>query len=468
MYLLYYFKKLKLADILAFLFFLFFSLAGILVSVNRYFQYDVYYYDFGIFDSAIWQVSRFKPPIIEHLVVGGKLIFADHFSPSIFLLFPLYWLTDRPEVILIAQALIVGISGLVLYQIGKNILKNKFLSLSILACYYLFIGLQNAVITDFHEATIMTLPLMLIFWSIVKNNIKLFFISLLITLGFKESTFLLGIGVGIAVLFLKKEWRKISLLTILISVLWGILAIKFIIPFFSDGSYSYSPSFPQGFLGKLTMLFDHQDKRRTLFYSFSNFGFLPVLSPVFWPLILQDFLTRFVPDGYPTRWGLGLHYSAQTSVILAVSSIYSLCFLQKIKFIQKMRPILAILLIINALFLYRFILKGPFGLSYNPDFYKHSKDFTFLDNMIKMIPKEATVMAQNNLAAKFTHQKVWLLRKNYYYYNPDYILIDIRAGQNPNNFFGTKEHLKILASIKRNPDYSIIYQTKEQLVFKRK
>ncbi len=458
----------RITDIISFGLSLIFVLAGISVSLNRYFQYDVYYYDFGIFDSAIWQVSRFKAPVIEHLAVGEKIIFADHFNPSLFLLSPLYWITNRSEVLLVVQALAVGLSGIFLYLIGKEILKSKFMSLSVLISYYLFLGIQNAVITDFHEVTVMSLPLMIVFWAIVKSKIKLFFTILLITLGFKESTFLLGIGIGIFIFLSKKEWRKIALSTILISVIWGVLAIKVIIPFFSDGVYNYSPLLPEGFANKATMLFDHPLKINTIFYTFLSFGFLPILSPSFFFLILGDFITRFVPDGYPTRWGLGLHYSVQIAVIMAVSSLYSLRFLKKIKLIKKIYIFIGMMLIFNALILFRFVLHGPFGLSYNLDFYKHSNDFGFLNKMVEIVPKNATVMTQNNLATRFTHQKVWLLRRNYYYYNPDYILVDLRNGQNPNDFFGSKEYLKTVADIKKDLNYKVIYQTEEQLIFKRK
>src|SRR3989338_7619457 len=156
----------KYKDVAAYIFSLCFIAAGILVSLNRFWQYEVFYYDFGIFDSAIWSVSRFKPPIIDHLAVGGKWIFADHFNPSIFFLSPLYWFTDKQEIILIAQSVIVGASGFVLYKIGKEVIKNKFLSFSVLVSYFLFVGLQNAIISDFHEVTVSTLPLMLTFWAL--------------------------------------------------------------------------------------------------------------------------------------------------------------------------------------------------------------------------------------------------------------------------------------------------------------
>lgn len=454
-------------DFVAYILCLAFITAGILVSLNRYWQYEVFYYDFGIFDQAIWRASQVQAPIIDHLAVGGKWIFADHFNPSIFLLSPFYWFVQRSEVLLVLQVIIVGLSGLVLYKIGKGVIGDRFLSLSILVCYFLFVGLQNAIISDFHEVTISTLPLMLVFWSIVAKNPKLYFIFLLLTLGFKESIFIAGVGIGLLVIFMRREWYKIGFSTILISLAWGFLSIKIIIPYFSDGFYQYLSPFSLEPKEMAAQLFGHQLKRETIFYSFLSFGFLPFLSPPFWFLIFQDFFTRFAAEAQ-TRWGLGLHYSSQIAVIFAVSSVFALKFLNKFKTVSKYKNYLGILIIFNALILYRFILHGPLALAYNYDFYKHTGDFNFLDQIIAKIPKDISVMTQNNLAVRFTHQKVWLLRDDYQNYNADYIAIDAREGQNPNNFFGINDLRGTVKKLRMDKHYLLVYKTNEQFIFKRK
>ena len=460
-------KKLGYLDLISYFLCILFTIAGILVSLNRFWQYEVFYYDFGIFDQAIWNVSRFSPPIIEHFVVGGKWIFADHFSPSIFLLAPFYWLTTKSEMLLVAQAIAVGLSGVVLYRIGIHILKNRLLSLGGLICYLFFLGLQNAVVTDFHELTVMTLPLMLTFWAIVRWKIWYYFLFLTITLGFKESTFFLGIGIGILIFLSRREWLKVSLITIVLSIIWGYLSIKIIIPAFSNGFYMYVPSLSANIFDNILAFIDHPLKQRTLFYSLSSFGFLPFLTPEFWFLLLQDYAVRFIGSPCCTRWDMGLHYNAQSAVILAVSTMFALRRLQRVGIISKFLPILIALIIGNVLFLYRFVLHGPFALAYNPVFYSHTKDFTFLNNLIKRIPNDASVMTQNNLAPRFTHQKVFLLRRDYESYKPEYIVLDVRTGQNPNNFFGTKGVVDILELLQKDSKYELTYKTKDQFIFHR-
>lgn len=462
-------KKNWILDYAAIVLFIIFTAVGVIVSLHRFWQYEVFYIDFGQYDQAIWAVSRFQSPMVDHFVHGFIHVFADHFTPSVFLLVPLYWITSESEVILIAQAIAVGLSGLVLYSIGKTLLKDRFLSIAVVSIYYLFVGLQNAVITEFHELALMTPFFMFTFWAFVRNKRITYFIFLFLTLGFKEVAFLIGISLGIAIFLIEKKWRKLAIWTIIISILWGIIVFNFVIPYFSNGGkYLYTENLPDTFYSKLTALFDHPLKRHTLFYSFFSYGFLPIFSPQFWVLMLQDYLSRFETKYLSTRWDLGLHYNAVSAIILAVSTIYSIRFFLRFSFIKKYKYFFAWLIIVNALFLNRFVLNGPFNLVYNKAFYDHTKNFAFLDKMVKMIPSKATIATHNNLAAQFTHQRVWLLRENYDVNKPQYILIDDRKGQNPNNFTSSGSIKKILKALLRDPKYQVYYRTNDQYIFKRK
>lgn len=438
-----------------------FITAGSLVSLNRYFQYEVFYYDFGIFDSAIWKVSRLQAPVIDHLVVSGKWIFADHFSPSIFLLSPIYWITTKSEMLLIMQSLIVGLSGLIIYSISKKITKNIFSSIAVLISYYLFVGLQNAVITDFHEVTIATLFLALTFWAFLERKYFFYYLFLILTLGFKESVFAVGIGLAIAIFFIDKNAKKIALNTFLISLVWGLLSIKLIIPYFSQADYQYQPNLSPNPVNIVFSFFDNEQKIKTLLFSFYSFGFLPIPAFAFAPLIFQDFLGRLYQP-WPVRWGLGFHYSAVLSVLLAVSAAYTFSKIKK----KKVAILISFLLIINSLFLFRFVLHGPYLLVVNSAFYKHTKDFKFLDDVVAVIPSDVSVMTQNNLASHFTHQPVYLIRNDYEKYETDYILIDDRIGQSPANYFGSDLKL-VLEKLALDENYLLVYQKGEQYLYKK-
>lgn len=458
----------QIFDAVAFFAALIFIVSGTLVSLYRFWQYEIFYYNFGVFDMAIWNASRFRPPFIEHMLVSGRILLADHFDLSILLLAPIYWFTDRSEALLIVQALFAGFAGFVIYLIGREVLKNKFAALSISLCYLLFTGIQNAVITDFHELTVMTLPLSLAFLFIVKKKIKLFWVFFILTLGFKEVTFLLGIGIGIFIYFYERQWKMHALSAVIVSGLWGFLTIKLLIPYFSGGIYLHMPDLAEGVLGKVIAMADNESKRNTLYYSFLQFGFLPIFSPSLWFAIFQDYAMRFLPKYTVTYWSLGLHYNAVVSVLLATSSVFGFKFLMRFKRFAKLQNAVALILILNALFLFRFVHHGAFLMSINPVFYAHTENFRYLDEMIAKIPKNASVMTQNNLGVRFTHQKFIYLRENYDAYEPDYIVIDNRAGQNPNNFlFGPGDIDEFLVKLNSDKKYKTIYQKNQQYIFKR-
>lgn len=448
-----------------------FLVAASLVSIYRYWQYDVYYYDFGIFDQAIWNASRFRLPTTDHLEIGGKVIFADHFSPSMFLLAPALWIVPKQEMLLFLQAISVSLSGFVLYRICQTLLGNRWQSRSVLLSYFLFIGLQNALITDIHEVTVMTLPLMLAFWAIVNRHKYRYWVALIIVLGFKESAFLVGGGLALFIFLYERSWWKHAMTTFVLSAAWGYLATAVIIPFFSGKPYMYSPSIPLDISEIVIRFIDDETKRNTLLYSFMSFGFLPVFFPPMYPLILQDFFVRFVPDNTYLRWGLGMHYSAQLSPILGVASAFGLKRLNEIHRLPRFIPqfIIPTFLIGISLFVYQFKFHGPLGLSYNFAFYQHTENFKFMESLLSRIPPETTVMAQNNIAPHLIHtHQVYLLRDNYGDYLPDYIVLDVRSGQNPINFFGVKDPSALLSFLRTyETRYVIDFQTDEQFIFRK-
>ncbi len=462
-----------------------FTLAAALVSINRYWQFEVFYYDFGIFDQAIWKVAHFQAPIIEHLVIGGKWIFADHFSPGMFLLAPLYWLTDRPEIMLFAQAVAAGVSALILHRVARKVLQNEFLAGAVVVSYCLFVGLQNALITDMHEVVFMLVPLMLTIQAIVFGERKMLWVWFALTLLFKESAFLLGMGLGLFMWWIRRDWWREAMIMLVTAVIWGALVTQLIIPAFSGTQYAYKPDFYKEPWKNVWSLVDQPQKRRTQLLSLWSFGFLPVIAPASWPLIGQDFVVRFVPQNTQGRWDLGMHYSAQLAPLLAVGMIYGLMAVQTIVTKQKWaekklhqgcwltvgQSVLLVLaggVILNSFYLHRFKLRGPLGLAYNRAFYTHSADFGFLEKLVALVPPTASVMTQNNLAAHFTHQQVWLSRDNYPEQNPDYVVFDLRPEQNPNNLYAMSGNLKLVVeNLKKDPNYKILFNTGDQWVFQK-
>ncbi len=440
-----------------------FIVAASLVAVNRYWQYEVFYYDFGIYDQAIRQLAKFEAPIIEHYTVGGKIIWADHFHPGIILLAPLYWITSRSEGLLILQAVAVGLSGYIIFRIAYGKLKDYLPSLAVLISYLLFVGIQNAVITDFHEVTVLTLPLALTYWAILTNRKKWFIFFLILCLSFKETLFLLGIGLAIFVYLYRPEWRKLSVSAAVGSALYGLFVIRVVIPGLSGVPYQYFEKYDYSVL--IRDLFWPFIKIKTVFNLFWSFLFLPFVYLPTLPIIILNLVPRFI-SAANSRWELGMHYNAEIAPTMAISLLLVLVLLQK-RFSRKVIGVISLLIIGNSFMLHAYIFRGPLSLALNPALYAHSNDFGFLDRLVEQAPAGATVMTQNNLAPRFDDRTVYLLRYNYEDYQPDIILMDVRSGQNANSFYGLNDPEKLLSIIQKDPIYEEIYATEDQFAFAR-
>lgn len=455
----------KYEKIFIYFFISLFVIAGSTVSVLRYYQYESFYFDFGIFDRALWLVSHFQIPLVYHPNFHGteKIIFADHFNPSLFLLAPLYWITERREVFLIFQAISVGLGILIGYRLSLLAVKNSIVRVGLVMCFMLFAGLQNALISDIHDATHAVLPLMIAFWAIFRKKWVVYFVMVLIILGFKESFAGLIVGLGIYLLWLKKY--KQGCITIIFSLLWFFIVTNFVIPYFSGGEYFYLSSANTSF----TNFFQPFIKIKTLFYSFLSFGFLPLFYPPLLPAIFENFFERFGSLA-PTRWDLGLHYSALLAPLFFVSSLRVVAFLENKKFNKNTISILGVLLILISFILYRFILHGPLALFYNPAFYSVSSRNAYVDTFIAHIPTKGLIMTQNDIALRLTHHNVILLDINIDSQKPDVVALNLTPGQNPNVYFPVnfEKAEKIKNILLHDDNYKVIKYGNELYVFTRK
>lgn len=457
-------KSNKEQVVIAFAIFLY-VLGASLVSLNRYWQFNAFWYELGLYSEAIWKVSRLHLPTIEQF--GGRVIFADHFNPSLYLYSPIYWFTDKAEALLVAQAVTVGLSAWVAYLIGRRVLKNRLALYALLVAYLGFVGLQNALYTDFHDTTVATLFVMLVFFCIFNKKWPWFFVFLFVVLGFKENMPGLGVGIGLFLIIRKDRNIKVGLLTILVSILWYFWATKVVIPYFSGGTFAYEVTKYTSIWETLKAFFiPFNLKARTIFLSLATFGFVPIFNPSLWPAILEHYSERFVFSNAATRWDLGFHYNATISPLFFISSLSFFSFLEKKK--PLIVSVWSVFIIFSVIFLHRFYLHGPLMLATHPAFYQETKNAKFMADFFEVIPKDGLIMTQNNIAAHLSQYKVRLLDfVNFNRINPDIVALDLRGGQNANNFFPSNyDDAKRLAHMLfLNSKYSKFQLTSDQFIF---
>lgn len=432
--------------------------------MNRFWQFEAFYMDHGFFDSAIWKVAHGLPPIVDlSWIVTNQL--GDHFSPVMYLLSPLYLFTNAYEPILIIENLFVALSGLILYYLAYEKTQRRLFSFSLLVAFTWFIGLQNAVIAFYHNDLFAMLTLSLALLQIYKKNWLLFSLFLLLTLGLKEN--FAGVGIGLGVYLFLKGFRKQGIFAGIFSAIYYVLVTHWIIPTIAHYPYPYSATIP-GFPNILTDFFTPKIKAITIVVSLITFGFLPLTGWTFLPTVFQDLYSRFVLNTGSARWDLGLQYNSILSVLLFFGAIEGAVLLLKYGWYKKLVNLHAVVIIASVLVLHRFVYHGPYGLLYNSAFYRHTGEMGFLNNFVAKIPLRGLIMAPNNIASHLTHHDdVMLLREDYPTYSPGVIVLDVRPGQNPNNYWPViSEHLPgLLLNLQKDPTYSVGYHSGDQWIF---
>lgn len=454
---------------------------GVLVLLlNRFWQYEVFYYDHGYAEGAAYQASQFKNPQWDR--EGKSSVFMDHFYPSLIIVFaPFYWISNSYLTPIVILAFLYGLSVLIAWEIGRELRINKFMLYSLLFALMFFIGTQNAVIFFLKDISAATPFFLLMLLFLTKRSPKLYYLFMLISLGFKETLTVTIFALGLATFFFfEKKWRKHAVATMIISILYALLVTKVVMPFFiyqsfgQAGSYAFNPNFNRPFTDYIVHLFNHSIKRETMAVSFLSFGLLPLVSPVGIILVLQDFAQRFVlvHAGNPFRWGLNLHYNINLAVILFYSSCLAVASLQKLWWYKKIVFLHALIIVLIVVFFHQFKYHGPFGLLINSEFYKITHKMQFMDDFVKRIHREGKIMVQNNIAVRFTHNDYYLLSTEKYLekVRPDTVVIDFRPGQNLNNFWPATdmEIKKIFAYLENSSEYIPYYKEGYRRIYLKK
>ncbi len=439
-----------------------------LVVLNRFWQYQAFYMDHGLFDSALWQMSYGRAPLIdmvEHFPVNQL---GDHFSPVLYLLIPLYRITDSYNAILIAESIFILVGLGVMFYLATKLIRSRLMIFALLLSSTLFIGLQNAEIANYHNDVFAIMTLSFTLLALTYKRWVFFWTFLILTIGLKENFAAIGVGIGIYLWF--KNERSRGTLAIVLSLAYYLIVVFVVIPRFAGFPYLYGAtnlSENKIFFG----MFDDFRKIKTMTVSLLTFGLLPFASLAFLPVLFQDWFARFVLNNGPARWDLGLHYNAVTTILLMFGSITGVAVLEKFSAYKRVVTIHAGLIICLVIF-FHLKLHGPLALIYNRAFLPHTQTMRFIDPLINEANKhpQGLMMAQNNLGAYLTHrERIMLLRDDYFKYNPDWIVIDKRPGQNPNNFWpvpaGNIDSL--VAKLATDSAYTKIAVSDDQLIFQR-
>jgi len=407
-------------------------------AVIRHLRLETFIFDLGVYDQIIYLASRFQPLYSSVLEAHP---WGDHFTPTLLLLAPLYWLWGNVIILLLFQAFFAVFGAYPIYLLACQKLKHRPLSLTIALAYLLFFGLQNALAFDFHPLVLATTLLAWLFYFYDQKKFKLFWPTWLLFLGLQENFFLLSAALGLFLILKYRDFKRGSFILIS-SLSIFLLLTQILIPRWNNAPFTYAPTHLKSLSPWeiVKLFFWPASKIEVLASTFLAFGFLPLFSPAYWLLLLEEFFQRFVGTPISTRWAVDFQYNVILAPIVALAAIEA---------IQNFfYPRLAIFLILLGVIIVQIWQTPALADLFEPKFYDIHR-FSFFRQIVQFLPPTASIAVSNNLGSHLTHRQnlifltncladptIWKIdMKRCFKLQPDYLLADLEPDGNWNKFY---------------------------------
>ncbi len=376
-------------------------------SILKYRAYLAPGFDIGIYDQALWLMSRFKEPFVTVL---GLNIFGDHSTWILVLLVPLYWIAPDPQTLLVVQTLALTVGAVPVFLLGRMVLRNRWLALIPAAAYLLTPALGWLNLENFHPDSLEVPLLLFALYFVVRGRWRPYLVMVVLLMLIKEDVALVLVPLGMYVALCHN--RKMGLVTAGMALVWFCLMMFLVQPALSRTGAANLDSWriPFGGWGGLTatgiespwtvgayML--TEDKLKYLFQLLTPVLFLPLLNwrtVIVLPILFFNLISNF---WYQTN----LHYH-YTSLILTVFCAVAILSLERFRAL-RWRRILAGAMLAAALF--SAYLWGPLPFSRdsgtNADI--HNPQVLAAEEAVSLIPDDAVVAAGDKFASHLTHRE---------------------------------------------------------------
>lgn len=206
-------------------------------SLGLHASFQTHGFDLGIFEQAVRDYANGKLPV-STIRDPNLVLLGDHFSPVIALLAPFYRAFPSAETLLVAQALLLGVSVLPVTRAAIRLL-SPATGIAIGTCYGLSWGLQTALAFDFHEIAFAVPALAFALEALVLGRPRraVAIASTLVLV--KEDLGLTVAALGLLVASAPAT-RRLGVATAIFGLAASTVAVFVVIPWFGvDGGYRY-------------------------------------------------------------------------------------------------------------------------------------------------------------------------------------------------------------------------------------
>jgi uncharacterized membrane protein len=358
--------------------------------------------DLGKFDQMIWYASRGQQP---YSTLTNQSFIHGHFSPIFALYAPLYWIWDNIRLLFILQSILLGSAGFLIYWFFRE--EAPMLGLAVFLGYLMHPSLHQVNLVEFRRITGAVLATSFCIYHLLRRNYGWMMLGLAIALLCKENMAFLAIGLGLYIMLVHHSFAIGGGVTIL-GVAWMML-IPFVVVPATGGTYRAAKKYFKHLgstpIEMLQTIFQSpqiplhyalRPKRWKAIFDLSwptSFLFLlaPELAIFVAPFLGYLLISRSTSMGQLEAWYpsvmLPLLY---WSVAVGVSRLH-----------DRWRKYALIALLVTGLGGW-FWLSDARPLRWSREITAHHRH---IETVLRQIPREATVAAQDPLVPHLSHRK---------------------------------------------------------------
>ena len=374
-------------------------------SIAKHRSFHTYAFDLGWQNQVFYTLLRTGNPIVTGFLDIRHL--SNHFQPMYFLLSPIYAIAQRPETLLVMQAVFIASAVFPLYFLCLHKTRSTWLATAFSAAFLLYPALQGANSYDFHGVTLIVPCLGWILYFMTLRKWRWYWVFFTLALLVREDTAITLFGVGLFLLFCTKD-RKTGVVSLFVCIFYFLVTMRIMSAMggFANLENYWPLVLPesQDFAGVVKTILTNP------FYVFQHVALDPgkiiylvhLLLPLcFLPLFAGKRLVLILPgitvllfSGMKVHHSIGFQYSSH---IVMPMCFLAVCGLERLrKKLRVINPEQVAMLVITAALLMNF----EFGIFFSKRFQGFSKAperYRSAYDLIELIPAGASVTADARL-----------------------------------------------------------------------
>ena len=400
--------RVRLPQLLAVGIFLYYFIAFERLVWMRHANFGTYDYDLGIYDQAVWLLSRGR----GFMTVRGMQVFGHHGNLGFYLFVPFYWVGAGPQFLNFMNTLAVSITAVPIYLLGRHHLKSDWVGLGVGVAYLFHFVPQWLIEETFHPESLAMPFLAAAFYFATIRKGTAYWWCILGALIWKEDVSLAVIGLGVLVAFMFGQRRR-GLLTALAGGAWFLLITKVMLPIGSPGGAVFDSYF--GAMGATSgevavnsirhpmllgrTLSQHKAEQGAIDILRAQ-GFVALAAPHVLLIGLPQFLINYISiQGF--TWNVKSHYFTLPYVAAALAAVRSIGTRSK-----QVVSVLLVLLMLVAVGLTREQGVGPWTTNADEGYWVTSRSTRFdaVETAMSMIPDDASVSTRYYIVPHMAHR----------------------------------------------------------------